>query len=28
VIAEMDGHRIAKVKIEKLQPKAVAQAVQ
>jgi CBS domain containing-hemolysin-like protein len=27
VIAEMDGHRIAKVKIEKLQPKAVAQAV-
>jgi CBS domain containing-hemolysin-like protein len=28
VIAEMDGHRIARVKIEKLQPKAVAQAVQ
>jgi magnesium and cobalt exporter, CNNM family len=28
VIAEMDGHRIAKVKIEKFQPKAVAQAVQ
>jgi putative hemolysin len=28
VISEMDGHRIAKVKIEKLEPKAVAQAVQ
>jgi len=28
VITEMDGHRIAKVKIEKLQPKPVAQAAQ
>jgi putative hemolysin len=28
VISEMDGHRIAKVKIEKLEPKAVAQAAQ